>query len=177
MIKNKLYPCEIPDCSNLSIVRSRIKNGEFKGLKACPYHKSIYDKQISRQTTNNKEKRKLERKGLPDFFETKISELKRKPFCENCGVKIKWWLFPVNNVAHILPKSKYKSVNSNLNNYLFLCDSKDNDEGSSCHREFDSGLKFTEMKVFNLALSRYKLFRDDVLEVGKEKLFFEEYVH
>jgi len=178
----KLYLCEIPNCGRNVAIRSTVKTGEFKGKKCCPSCKNklepkakVFKKPIKKITDKNLAKRKTEREGLPEFFAEAISLLKINPRCQNCGVKIKTWLHPVNNIAHLLRKSYYKSVMTNKANYVFLCDSKDNpDTGRSCHHDFDN--KISErplMPVFETVIVRYRLFKDEVLETGVEKSIYD----
>lgn len=177
----KQYYCEITTCGRPAQIRSTIKSGEHKGKKVCSGCKHKFDgkaviqKTIKKFTQKNSEKRKLERVGLPVFFETAIAILKTMPYCQNCGCKINVHLFPVNNVAHVLPKQRYKSVMANSYNYVFLCDMKD--AGRSCHYDFDN--KITErplMPVFEAVLARYEMFRDKVVEQGKEREILESYL-
>lgn len=184
MIKSKLYYCEIPACGRPAQIRSTIKSGEYKGKKACGACKQKLEgkntvvKPIKKFTQKNVERRKEARKGLPEFFETAISLLKLNPYCQNCGCKINVHLHAQNNIAHVLSKSKYKSVMANAFNYVFLCDSKDNNvDHSSCHSDFDN--RVTErplMPVFDVVLARYEMFRDKVVEQGKEREIYENYL-
>ncbi len=182
MIQNKQYKCEIPDCGRLVVIRSTIKSGEHKGKKCCGICKQRIEgkvkvrTEIKKFTQKGMEKRKKERLGLPEFFSNAIEELKRKPFCQNCGCKINVNLFPVNNVCHLLRKSHYKSVMTNPYNKVFLCDNKDHsiDSNWSCHKLFDDNISDrNEMEVFTVALILYAMFKDDVLEQGKERQIFE----
>lgn len=174
-LKSKLLPCEIPDCTNFVAMRSTIKTGEHRGKKVCPYHKNVIEgkktinKPLKKFTKKNQEKRKEERKGLPNFFESAIEDLQKNPFCQNCGGKINSSYQPHWNVSHILPKSKYKSVMAHPENYLLLCSSKD-DTGRSCHNEFDdNGVShIPTMHCFKLAKEKFEKFREEVLEKGKE---------
>lgn len=186
MIKNQLYTCEVPGCNNKVAVRSKIKQGVLKGTPCCSYCKSKHDKKetkphksIKAFTEKNREKRKTVRSGLPTFFSEAIEELNKKPFCENCGCRINTRLFPVNNIAHILSKSKYKSVMTDKNNFLFLCTEKDHVDGqTSCHGTFDSKINGRpSMPVFKVALGKFKLFAPDVEERGAEYLIFEDELH
>ena len=67
-------------------------------------------------------------------------------FCKNCGGKSckdndKYWKF---SIAHILPKSKVKSVATNPLNFIELCFF-----GNSCHTNFDNGiLEMQDMKCW-----------------------------
>ena len=178
----KQYQCEIPDCGRLLVIRSTIKTGEFKGKKACPQCKQKIEGKkpkknyIKKYTQKGLDKRKSERAGLPEFFDTAIEELKRKPFCQNCNCSINVSLLPHNNIAHLLSKQRYKSVMTNPYNRVFLCDTKDHpiDNPRSCHAKFDSSIYGrSEMEVFTVALILYGMFKDDVLEQGKEREIFE----
>ena len=173
-MNKKLYPCQIPGCTKSATIRSTIKTGEHKGKKACGYCKQKYDgRSIKHSSEKAKTKRKEDRKGLPSFFSKATQEVKANPICQNCGCKIRWWSHPVNNVAHLLSKSRYKSVMSNENNYVILCSEKD--LGNGCHELFDTKIsERPNMKVFPVALEKYKKFREEVLENGKEKIIFEE---
>jgi hypothetical protein len=171
----KLYICEIEGCGRKVQIRSTIKtNQEFIGKKCCPQCKQKLDggqKQMTplqKCTVKGVEKRKEERSGLPEFFQKAIEELSRKPFCQNCGCKINYGFYPVNNVAHILSKRLYKSVMSNHNNRVFLCTMKD-DAGNGCHEQFDGPLSNrVGMQVFDEAVRKFSLFKDEVEERGKE---------
>lgn len=173
-MKTKLYPCQLPDCENKATIRSKIKNGQHKGKLACGYCKQKNDGTgIKQVTAKTKAKRKEERKGLPEFFGSAIEELKNKPVCQNCGGRIKWWLHPVNNIAHILAKRNHKSVMDHKDNYLFLCSSKD--ELNACHERFDDNIyDRVSMPVFSLAKNKFESFKHLVLEVSNESRIFEE---
>ena len=167
----KYYDCQIPDCNNKSIIRSRVKTGEFKGLSVCSYCKVKFDGRSIKQVSIKKAATK-KNTGLPTFFSKAIEELNKNPYCQNCGGKIKWWLHPVNNIAHILAKRNHKSVMLDENNYLFLCASKD--ELNACHEKFDNDIYGrVNMLVFELAKNKYELFKEKVLEYSNERTIFE----
>jgi hypothetical protein len=175
-MERKLYTCEIPGCNKEVAIRSRIKQqGKYTGLKACPSCKNKLDGGSFKSKNKFTEKNKEVRSCLKAFFDEAIVRLGQNPVCQNCGCKIVWWKHPVNNIAHILSKSHYKSVMCHPDNVLFLCDSKDREDGKSCHREFD-GEKASrpEMPVFQLALEKFKKFSANCLEKGKERSIFEE---
>ena len=183
MLKNKLYTCEIPDCGRSVQIRSTIKSGEHKGKKSCSICKQKIEgkkkvaKPIKKFTQKNIEKRKEERSGLPRYYEEGIKLLQLNPYCQNCGIKMKVWLHPINRIAHLISKSHYKSVMANSLNRVFLCDSTDNENGRSCHVDFDNKINERPlMPVFELAMIKYRLFKDDVLEQGKEREIFENYL-
>lgn len=169
----KLYDCELPDCNNKSVIRSTIKEGEFKGMKACPSCKLRKDSKpkytVKRKVNVGAEDRQV-------FFKSAIKQVMKHPFCENCGCKLTN-IFFVNNVAHILSKRTYKSVENDPDIFVTLCSGKDVN-GSCCHEKFDGALSDREsMPVFKVALKQYTLIRDKVLENGKEKEQYEKYIH
>lgn len=169
MIKKQPLPCEI--CTRPTPIRSTLKSGEYKGKKVCGGCKNIHN--VSKKypkPTKVKEKRKASREGLPEFFATAIEELRLSPFCQNCGGRINISYEPVRNIAHILPKQRYKSVMTEPLNRLFLCAGKDG-AGASCHERFDSApSEMVEMPCFPLAVEKFKKFQEKVVERGK--LFF-----
>lgn len=168
-----LYDCQIPGCDNSVTIRSKVKSGEFKGLLACGYCKRRHDGSgIKKSTEKSKEKRKAERSGLPLFFDNAIKDMTSRPICENCGARIKFWVTPTHNVAHILSKSRYKSVMSDPQNYVILC--ADKDQADNCHERFDNKVnERVNMRVFNTARNKYLSFSDKCLENGIEKIIFD----
>lgn len=145
------YPCEMESCSNQVPIRSRIKQGEHKGKKVCPH---CYNRlrPIKKQTQKNKIKRKDERSNFPAYYQYHIPRVSK---CENCDKPI---LKPnVSNVCHIIPKGKFKSVGSILDNYLYMC--------LSCHSKYDSSwVKAMSMSVWPLAVKRFKKFEKFIVE-------------
>mgnify|MGYP001558445277 CR=1 FL=1 len=170
MTFQKHLPCEL--CDTPVSIRNTIKNGEFRGKKACIACKILHDA-VRKKPTRPNEKRKRERAGLPEFFALAIEELRLQPICQNCRGRININYEPVRNIAHILPKQRYKSVMTHPDNKLFLCAGKDGQ--SSCHERFDSGVSaMTEMPCFALAAENFKKFQDKVTERGKLFLIFAE---
>lgn len=175
---SKKLPCEL--CAFMVPIRSTIKEGVHKGKKACPICKSKHvtkplKKQYRIKHTSKKAalKRKVERKDFPKFFEAAIAELFKRPFCENCGEHIQINYMPVHNIAHILNKSKYKSVSTDPENYLLLCAAKDN--RNACHEKFDGAPSdMVQMPVFELAKEKFEKFKDKVTEKGKLFHIFNE---
>lgn len=155
-MKSKPKKCEYPNCNRYVLIRSRVKEGEFKGLKVCPTHKQKCEP----------------KKSYKKFFES----LDKKIFCENCGCKLLEYNY-IYNLAHILPKRRYISVGEHPKNILYLCSSKDNPKGG-CHERYDSSLTAKlEMKCFPLALQRFKEFQGEVKEEGNELKLLQNYVH
>lgn len=77
------------------------------------------------------EKRKVERECLPEFFQKHIG-LSKIFKCEECGEKLTGH---VSEIAHILPKSYFKSIQCNNLNVLYLCGIYSNNQ---CHNNFDN---------------------------------------
>lgn len=177
-MKAKPLPCQL--CGKEVSIRSTIKEGEFKGKKACPFCASKHKEQkpykftAKKRTEKTSAMRSEERKDFPRFFVESIEELQRNPVCQNCGCRINASYNASWNIAHILSKRTYKSVSTHEENRLFLCSSKD-ESGNFCHEKFDSGLEERKsMPVFSLALQKFVKFKDECLERGKEYSIFEE---
>jgi len=123
------------------------------------------------RTEKQIKRRKEERKGLPDFYKHHISISKNRK-CENCGLKIK---NPgTKNIAHIIPKSRFKSVNDNLDNYLFLCSNFDRFDGKmGCHERYDkSWSSAMSMPVWKLAVERFNKFKHLIVEKSRILEYF-----
>ena len=79
------------------------------------------------------EKRKKDREGLAEFFMRCVAEIKSKQLhCEECGAKLKG---DVSEVAHILPKSSFRSIQTNKLNWVPLCGQWSTNQ---CHTNFDN---------------------------------------
>lgn len=176
-----MYKCEIPGCGREVAIRSTIKSGTNKGKKACNICKNKSDGTSMSRTPlkpfnpKTRRKRKAERVGLPEFFDKGIEAVKRSPVCVNCGCKIQAHYNPHWNVAHILPKQKYKSVMTHPENFIILCSSKDQDNGIDCHTRFDNNIMdIPSMPCFPLAKKKFEKFKGDCLERGKIFAIFEQ---
>lgn len=165
MLQKKTYQCQ--KCDKKVLIRSTIREGEFKGFKVCSFCKNRFEKKKS----NHKNKVKVVDTSKRDFFQVMVEQLHRKPFCENCGCKINPFIHPVNNIAHILPKRTYKSVATNSLNILFLCTDKDHpmENPISCHGEFDKDIySKLKMPVFEVAKERLSFIKEEIIEKGKD---------
>lgn len=173
-----LYQCEIPDCDNKVPIRTKIKNrdSEYFGKKACPKcaqeHNIQKEKKayrIKSRTEKTTEKRLEERKEYPEFFIKHINYIKENSiFCAECGDRLKG---DNSNVCHLVSKSSNPEVATNDLNIIYLCGlfSKNN-----CHSIFDSNFFNREkMKVFPLAVEKYKLFKDQITNITNEVLHYE----
>lgn len=87
------------------------------------------------------EKRKKDREGYKEFFEKCVEKIKtEKLCCSECGAKLQGH---VSEVAHVLPKSYFKSVATNDLNWLPMCGQWGIE--TQCHYKFD-----------NLPIEKYK---------------------
>lgn len=164
-IKSKELFCENKECGRKVSIRTRVitEQGSFKVCGLCA-KKMRSGKPMPVSSTVKK--RKEDRKGLPDFFIKAVANLRENPFCDNCNAPININLHPVNNIAHILPKEKYKSVMDNDENYVLLCSSKDL-QGNSCHEKFDhEPRQRISMSVWPQVVKKFLLFKQEVKERG-----------
>lgn len=91
------------------------------------------------------EKRKEERSGYADFFKNCVEEIKKEKLCcAECGAQLQG---NVSEVAHVLPKSYFKSVATNDMNWLPMCGMYSTNQ---CHTNFDnfSAEKVKKMNVY-----------------------------
>lgn len=79
------------------------------------------------------EKRKKERAGYAEFFIRHIGKIKENnSCCAECGSKLTGH---VSEIAHVLPKSYFKSIATNDENVIYLCGMYSN---TQCHTNFDN---------------------------------------
>lgn len=105
---------------------------------------------IRRTTKEALDKRKKERENFPEFYKKHIDFIKNSNMiCQECGVKL---IGDVSEVAHILPKTYYKSISTEDDNIVYLCSWK---SSSNCHGKFDNGEE-ESMKVFKFATEKIK---------------------
>lgn len=82
--------------------------------------------------------------------------------CENCKNPVK---ASRTSNAHILPKSIFKSVATNIHNHMYLC--------FICHNKFDKSWEDAQsMSVFSLAIKRFNKFKDEITERDRSELDF-----
>lgn len=165
----KLYPCEV--CGREVSIRTKAKKGDNVGKRCCGVCANQGIKRVIKPLARKPYKPKID--NYTEFFDKAVQELIKSPCCQNCGCIINHLYMPHANIAHILPKSKFKSVSKNAYNYVFLCSFKDN--GSNCHSQFDDRiLERPSMPVFQLALQKFVKFQHECLEQGRERTIFEE---
>lgn len=171
----KLYDCQIPDCNNKVVIRSRIKNrdSEYYGKMACDKcakehniqkEKKIY--KIKSRTEKTTELRREERADYPEFFKRHIEYIKENNICcQNCGDKLRG---DVSECAHIISKRNNKEVATLDENILYLCGMHSENQ---CHNRFDSSLSNREsMECFSQAVLQFSTFKDKIKNITKEVL-------
>lgn len=114
---------------------------------------------IRRYSKKGLEKRKLERKCLPEFFQKHI-EIAKGKYCEECGSKLQGH---ISEIAHILPKGYFKSVQCFDLNVLYLCGLYSDKE---CHSKFDNSAqeKVKKMKIFPKVQDIFKQLEEEITE-------------
>lgn len=111
------------------------------------------------------EKRKLERECLPEFFQ-KHMKLAKGAFCQECGSRLTG---NVSEIAHILPKSYFKSIMCNDLNVIYLCGMYSENQ---CHSKYDNSAKekIKEMKIYNKAVEVFNTLKEEITETLNYKL-------
>ncbi len=99
--EKKLYQCSEEGCNNKQPILSKGK---------CSFHAKKKLSKIPKKIEKDTE--------LDDFFNHHIGILSRMPYSEHSGVRIK--SVDRKNIAHILPKRYFKSVQCDHNNVLYL---------------------------------------------------------
>jgi hypothetical protein len=137
---------------------SQCGNEDFIWAKGKCKNCSIYP------SISNVKKNIEDREDLDIFFEHHIKILtSNKICCENCNNPI---YEPTSaNIAHILPKSIFKSIRSNNNNCMYLC--------LTCHGNYDSSWdKAIKMKCFHIAKERFNKFKEYIIETRDYLKYF-----
>lgn len=102
---------------------------------------------------------------MQEFFKDQCEKYAGKP-CQECGKTLQGSHF---EIAHILAKSNSPEVAKDPLNILGLC--------PDCHSKFDSNLKNRfNMKVFGVALNRYKRLKPKLERITGETRFFEKHL-
>lgn len=116
---------------------------------------------MKRYSDKGLEKRKEERKAFPEFFQKHIQYIRDNNLCcEECGARLKG---DVSEIAHILPKSTFKSIATNDDNVLYLCGMWSN---SQCHSNYDNypAEKVKKMKIFRKVSERFHILEQEIIE-------------
>lgn len=107
------------------------------------------------------ERRKEERKAFPGFFQKHIQYIRDGNLCcEECGTRLRG---DVSEIAHILPKSTFKSIATDDDNVLYLCGMWSD---SQCHSNYDNlpVEKVKEMKIFEKVTQRFRMLEEKITE-------------
>lgn len=171
-MKNKLYPCN--QCGTEVRVRS-------KGL--CQYCRSlqkgsVVKRYILKQTAKNKAKKQDKRVILEPFYEYHLENIRKNPYCDNCGCNIQGNLC---NLAHILPKGfgRNTEVMGELENCIYLCASINGGDEIGCHERFDriqATSKVYLMNCWDKCVNKYLTFRDKC-KYNKYVAVFEDWIN
>lgn len=105
---------------------------------------------------------------LQNFFREVALEIDKNPKCWECG----GWIKPAfyrSSTAHILPKAIFPSVAAHPMNYLILC------PANGCHDKTHRLDTFSKMRIFSVAVKRFRLFYPDITEKHKLLNDFIEY--
>lgn len=106
-------------------------------------------------------KRQEERKDYPEFFIKHINVIKNeRRCCDECGERLTGH---VSEVAHILPKQKFKSIATEDKNVIYLCGAFSTNQ---CHTNFDNRPNefVKNMNIFNIVHERYKKLKEIITE-------------
>jgi hypothetical protein len=141
---------------------------DAKPLNRTPIVKKKYT--ILKQTEKNKAHRKSQSAIRDVFFEHHIPLCK---YSEEDGSPI--YEATRANICHLFYKRTYKSVQANLNNFVYLTLEQ--------HTRFDSLLDKNdfkalekEFKCWSIVVQRMKNLLPEVLEMGKMRMLFEDYL-
>ena len=107
------------------------------------------------------EKRKKEREGYAEFYQSHVYFVKKNRVkCEECGSQLQGH---VSEIAHILPKQKYKSIAKEDKNILYLCGMYSKNQ---CHSKFDDSKAevIKQMNVYDKAVDRFKKLEEKITE-------------
>jgi predicted Zn-ribbon and HTH transcriptional regulator len=107
---------------------------------------------------------KADKERLKKFYNEMLNIM---PYdCMNCGNELfsSTVINPRTVVAHILPKAKFKSIDANIDNVLFLC--------CECHNKYDlqSSRFMKEQPISNLIKQRVRLLIPLLSEAESKKV-------
>lgn len=109
-----------------------------------------------------------EHSPLQLFFFKHINAIKRERIlCGECGERLKG---DFSEVAHILPKSKFKSIATNDDNVIYLCGWQSN---NNCHGKLDNSSieDVKQMKIYPQLQHAFELLENEI----KEKISWKTY--
>lgn len=149
--------CIIDTCPNYQSY-CRIAGHTIPEVKTKKTIAKVSAKKLAKDKEDREDGSDLDLKG---WFEKMRNIIKANPICENCGGPISEQHY-LHSSAHLLPKRKdygFPSVRANINNHLVLCVT------AGCHQLWDRAWSDAEMmEVFPLALERFRLFADSIIE-------------
>jgi hypothetical protein len=121
---------------------------------------------MKKYSSKSMEKRKEERKCLPDFFSRHI-DIAKTSYCEECGDKLRG---SASEIAHILPKGFFKSIMCNDLNVLYLCGLY---SSNGCHDKFDNSSieEVKNMKIYGRVQENFQKLESQI----EEKLNYKHY--
>ena len=121
---------------------------------------------MKRYSQKGLEKRIEERKDFPEFFQKHI-EIAKTKYCEECGERLRG---DVSEIAHVLPKSKFKSISTNDLNVIYLCGLY---SSNNCHSCFDNWPqeKVKEMNIFPKVCEIFKELEQQITEDINYKVY------
>ena len=105
---------------------------------------------------------------LQDFFYRHVKIIKdTRATCSECGCRL---IGDFSEVAHILPKGRFKSISTNDNNVIYLCGWK---WGNNCHAKYDNGSRgdLEKMAIFSHVSKSF----DELIEIVEEKITYKDY--
>lgn len=102
------------------------------------------------------ERRKKDREGYKEFFEKHIDIIKQgRLSCEECGVKLRG---SVREIAHVLPKSYFKSISTDDENIIYLCEKHHNEYDNSSNEDMH------RMSIMTKVQNRFESLQDKIKE-------------
>ncbi len=116
---------------------------------------------MKKYSNKSLEKRKEDRKDFPEFFQKHIQNIRNNSLCcEECGSRLRG---DVSEIAHILPKSTFKSISTNDKNVIYLCGMWSEKQ---CHTNYDNFSldKVKEMKIFPRVVEIFKELESEITE-------------
>jgi hypothetical protein len=120
---------------------------------------------VKRYTKKSLIKRSEVRGKFPEFYAKHVGIIKEtKSKCTECGCNL---IGDSSEVAHILNKSRFKSVSTKDDNIIYLCSWK---SPNNCHAKFDNSSLdvFKDMIIYHQVCNIFSKLKD----VVKEKIDF-----
>jgi hypothetical protein len=158
----------------------------------CSYHYPKYRGNVNAKKASSKTplfSRGTIVKSVSDdldiWFKEKENILSMNPYCMECGAFITPTLYGKKEfddaesnfsfrhaIAHIFPKAQFPSVRTAPFNYLILPA-----KNCGCHNKTHRLDTFSKMKVFPLAIQRFRTFEKEITESHKYLDLFKSYIN